>query len=359
MVTKTEKELSKLTVYIEENLRATGKKGVHFVDPRHLEDRVLTRQNHIIFGRRGAGKTTLLRSITQTKTDFVTVYINLEDAKDTPIADTLIRILIIALGELRKTIKEQKFWFNAGAWRLLQKIKKQEKELDKLHEKEDSKEGQSEKLAALHRNIEKYKEIFRVTPQLMGHKAVYLALDDFYFVPHSQQPDLFDYVHRLTKDTDLYLKVASVKDRSTLYRTEEETYRGVELGHDVHEIDIDYTMEKFGEMENFLHELLETVNRESGAAVRLDSYFKEDGFRQLCLASKGVPRDFLSLFVKIANKHKQDPSETPFIGKDEIAEETGLELADMTAKRTTLIQRFLQFIKNQIAKLRHPKSTKK
>ncbi|MDP3921132.1 MAG: hypothetical protein Q8R76_10060 [Candidatus Omnitrophota bacterium] len=353
MPTDTEKNLSQLTVYIEENLRAARKKGVHFVDPRHLKDRVLTRQNHIIFGRRGAGKTTLLSAITQTKKDFITIYINLEDAKDTPIADTLIRILTVALSELRRTVKEQTPWFNAGAWRLRRKIEKQKEALDKLGEKEAG-----EKLAALQQNIEQYKDLFRATPQMLGHKAIYLALDDFYFVPHTLQPDLLDYVHRLTKDTDLYLKVASVKDRSTLYRAEAETYRGVELGHDAHEIDIDYTMEKFAEMENFLHELLEAANQESGAAVKIDTYFKEDGFRQLCLASEGVPRNFLSLFVKIANRHKDDPFAQPFIGKDEIADETGIKITEPPVKQKSLIQRFITYIKTRLAKLSPRKPAK-
>lgn len=51
-----------------------------------------------------------------------------------------------------------------------------------------------------------------------------------------------------------------------------------------------------------MKQLLEHASSESGANLNIDDLFAGDSFSQLCLASGGVPRDFLSLFLKIANQ---------------------------------------------------------
>lgn len=56
-------QATKLLTYLEENLRASRRAGLRFVDPRNYRESVLSRQNHVIFGRRGAGKSTLLASL--------------------------------------------------------------------------------------------------------------------------------------------------------------------------------------------------------------------------------------------------------------------------------------------------------
>ncbi len=56
-------EVEKLVTYIEENLRASSSAGLPFVDSRHYRSRLLSKQNHIVFGRRGAGKTSLISSV--------------------------------------------------------------------------------------------------------------------------------------------------------------------------------------------------------------------------------------------------------------------------------------------------------
>jgi hypothetical protein len=60
---------------------------------------------------------------------------------------------------------------------------------------------------------------------------------------------------------------------------------------------MDYTLDNFDELQNFMHQLLKNAVERSGAQLDVDDMFAGDGFAQLCLASGGVPRDFLSLFV--------------------------------------------------------------
>ncbi len=71
------------------------------------------------------------------------------------------------------------------------------------------------------------------------------------------------------------------------------------MGHDILEVDMDYTLDNFNELRDFMSALLSMAIKGSGANVSLEDMFAGDGFSQLCLASGGVPRDFLSLFVAL------------------------------------------------------------
>jgi len=157
------------------------------------------------------------------------------------------------------------------------------------------------KIEYLRLELTAYKEILLSISELFGKLPIFLMMDDFYFVEKNTQPDLIDYFHRLTKGTELFLKLATIKHRSKLYRRTKDQYVGVELGHDVFEVDMDYTLDNFDELCTFMQQLLQTAIKESGASIKIDEMFAGDGFPQLCLASGGVPRDFLSLFVSLAN----------------------------------------------------------
>lgn len=157
------------------------------------------------------------------------------------------------------------------------------------------------KIEYLRLELTNYKALIDRIATLFHHAPIFLLLDDFYFVQKAVQPELIDYFHRLTKGTDLFLKVATIKHRSKLYRRSDGQYVGVELGHDVFEIDLDYTLDQFDDLQAFMRQILQDAISQSNALVRIDDMFAGDGFPQLCLASGGVPRDFLSLFVALAN----------------------------------------------------------
>src|SRR5262249_35840184 len=174
-----------------------------------------------------------------------------------------------------------------------------------------------DKLARLQIDIPSFKRLFSEASELAGNAPVYLVLDDFYFVPKGVQPEFIDFFHRLTKDTPLFLKVATIKHRSRLFKTTDQSYIGAELGHDIYEVDMDYTLDKFGDLKEFMTELLRAAIRDSGARLQADDLFTCEGLAQLCLASGGVPRDFLSLFVRLANANA---SKGDKIGKVEVNE---------------------------------------
>jgi hypothetical protein len=334
-------ETARLVTYIEENLRASPTAGLQFVDSRHLKSRLLSKQNHVVFGRRGAGKTSLVRS-TSEDSGHLDVYLNLEDYKDITFPNIVIHILLKLFRELDQHIRHDLrfWWIRPRAIASVRRVRHTLNDLNAyVHEPDletqtvETTDGYEQQLTAagktygasgnakaaitrwnkISRSLPKnkldylrleltaYKEILLSISQLFRKLPIFLIMDDFYFVEKNTQPDLIDYYHRLTKGTDLYLKLATIKHRSKLYRRTKDQYVGVEVGHDVFEVDMDYTLDNFDELRSFMQQLLQNAIKQSGASIEIDHMFADDGFSQLCLASGGVPRDFLSLFVSLAN----------------------------------------------------------
>lgn len=335
-------EITKLVTFIEENLRASPLAGLSFVDHRHHRTRLLSGQNHVVFGRRGAGKTTLVNATTEDENQ-LNIYLNLEDFKDITFPNIVIHILIELFSKLKDKIKISWPWYklNYSAWKLNKTIGSTCELLEKyLYEPDVETQAISEseayqeelslglnsygtsggaktkkdkareikrnlpksKIDYLKLNLVKYKDIILSVSKLFDQRSIFLIFDDFYFVLKSIQPDLIDYFHRLTKGTSLFIKMATIKNRSKLYRRTNEQYVGVELGHDIFEVNMDYTLDDFEDLQNFMQQLLESAIKKSQANLNFDDLFAGDGFSQLCLSSGGVPRDFLSLFATLANK---------------------------------------------------------
>jgi hypothetical protein len=158
-----------------------------------------------------------------------------------------------------------------------------------------------DKLDFLRIELTNYKKLVIEISSLFSDKPIYLILDDFYFVSKDTQPELIDYFHRLTKGTALFVKVATIKHRSKLYRRVQDRITGVEPAHDILEIDMDYTLNDFDDLRMFMEQLLAKAIDGSHARIDVSDMFSGDAFPQLCLASGGVPRDFLSLFVMLGN----------------------------------------------------------
>jgi len=51
-----------------------------------------------------------------------------------------------------------------------------------------------------------------------------------------------------------------------------------------------------------MNDLLNHVNQKVGVDLNYDEIFTQNGFKFLCLASGGVPRDFFALFIDFGNK---------------------------------------------------------
>lgn len=99
------------------------------------------------------------------------------------------------------------------------------------------------KVDYLHRRVIDYQELLRGLVSLSGQDG-FLLLDDFYQIPRATQADVLDYFHRSLKGTGLWLKVGTIRHRTTWYRHGDPPI-GMKLGDDVDEIDLDVTLEKY------------------------------------------------------------------------------------------------------------------
>lgn len=332
-------ELDKLITYLEENTRADKVSGIDFIDPRSFKKKVRGKQNYVVFGRRGAGKSTLLKTLNKDPNS-QTIYVNLEDYKDITFPNIIIKVLCSFYREIIKDLKNRRSFFKKKNFLATRKIVKDinnlidefEKKLvepDNYSERKkqsnkssstDEISGKSKQLLAKSSlttgtefevehswEIDKLNELktsIDINKGLISriidfnNSQLFLILDDFYFIPKDIQPFLLDYFHRLAKSNDFYLKIGTIKHRSYLYFQSKKSYIGMELNADIYDIDLDYTLDKWNELKQFKRKLLETAIKASGASFDIDSVFNENSFSQLCIASGGVPRDFLVLFIK-------------------------------------------------------------
>ena len=385
-------EIAKLVTYIEENLRASPAAGLPFVDTRHLTSRLRSKQNHAVLGRRGAGKTTLVRSI-EAAPQQIDIYLNLEDYKDITFPNIVIHILAEVFAKLVPAIRSNaRVWFlRPRVWALLRELSKTSTILRKyLHEPDtemqqvETTDGYEEglevnakkfsvgggaktkrsraskvsrslpkdKLNYLRIQLTAYKNLLARTSAFCGAKPIFLVMDDLYFVPKNSQPELIDYFHRMTKGTQLFIKLATITHRSKLYRRSADKYIGVELGHDIFEVDMDYTLDNFQELRSFMLQLLQNAIEQSESQLKVDDMFQGEGFSQLCLASGGVPRDFLSLFVSLANG---SAASGDLIGKMQVNEAAignlGSKMESMrrdSGEEDTVLEACLQRIKRYV-----------
>ena len=366
------RDLSKLREYIEANLRTSQNAGMQFIDPKNYKAKMLLPQNHVAFGRRGSGKSSLL-SCLKNNDSHIYVYVNLEDYKNISFPNIILHVLKSLFTQVLRESRRIYPWYCRPyrLWKLywcLQKrigvltktIKRPDKQdihvknrslvegesvgeigsslskskgrLKSVSEQETIASHISDKLMDLQLDITDFKEIIGEITKAHDGRSIFLALDDLYFMPKIVQPHFVDFFHLLSKGSSLYLKIATIKHRSYLY-IQEKSYVGTEKDHDIFEIDMDYTLDKFSELRTFMQSLLDHAADQIDIDIDLNSLFSRDGFSQLCLASGGVPRDFLSLFIKIVQSKigqvSSDREKFETIGKIDV---TAIATNNITSK---------------------------
>lgn len=177
--------------------------------------------------------------------------------------------------------------------------------LETLGETETSNESidhyKSTKIQALQRGIIRYKSLFSRISEASKSDA-FLLLDDLYHLRRSDQANIVDYFHKLSKGTSLWLKVGTIRHRSTWYRHGNPPI-GMKLGDDAEQIDLDVTLEKYQTTKAFLMRVLEQLAQDRNISL---SEIMADGAKdRLVLASGGVARDFLTLFRRALEETRE------------------------------------------------------
>lgn len=326
------REVKKLIGLIKDSFRVRKNVRPIYVDVGDNLPRLGAPQHQVIFGRRGSGKSCLLvEYLAGTAKAAVTpIYILADEFKRLAYPDILIRLLVeileamsrcrpwyrkvfhprsstrVSAKELRKLLdvaveadvsegRELRTSDEAGAMMRAGKVATATIGETTLEASSRTARFRERKIDTLERHLRDYKNaIIEATKEWRSARGCVL-LDDFYLVPRESQPDVIDYLHRLLRDTDVYLKVATIRHRTTLLRNRPQTI-GVELAQDVEEINLDRTLEDLEQTQEFLSGMLSSMGRQAGVEdVR--QIFNPDALQALTLASGGVPRDFLTVFV--------------------------------------------------------------
>lgn len=101
----TNKDLNKVLKFIEENIRVTNQTSIEYLDPKGHIERLDSKQNQVVFGRRGSGKSLLLKSLKENRTEVSCLSINLEDFKDISFPNSIIQVLRSLIKQLKKEVK--------------------------------------------------------------------------------------------------------------------------------------------------------------------------------------------------------------------------------------------------------------
>lgn len=346
-----------LLKYIEENIRVSDDTDIDYIDSKGHLARLNSKQNQVVFGRRGSGKTLLVKSLKKESGSFIYIKIDIETYKDISFPNSILQVLIkiltvlntelsrIPLYNVKKRYKA--FLISKKIEKRILDYKKSLKEPD-LYEKsfvaknsnkktsgidgessgikgsfskenslenEESKTHLIDKLNNIKIEIPEVRDIIEQIISLFD-KHIFLVFDDFYFIRKGEQPFFIDFFHRIAKGIMLYIKIATIKHRTGLYFATGNTFIGTEINQDIQTIDLDYSFDQFDRLKTFMKELLQHIIFKSKADIKVDELLNENAFNQLCLASGGVPRDFLALFLKLGDKMLSGKK----VSKTEVAE---------------------------------------
>ncbi len=180
-----------------------------------------------------------------------------------------------------------------------------------------------EKEAYLHRNIQRYRQLI-VDLTNISESDAFLFLDDLYHIRRADQAKVIDYFHRIAKNNRLWLKIGTIRHRTTWYTHGPSV--GVKLGDDADDVDLDISLEQYGLAKDFLVHILQDFFRSD---LQLNAVLTEDGKDRLVLASGGVARDFLGIFRRSVDVAKQRILEVgiqhrgPRVGAEDVNQAAG------------------------------------
>ncbi|WP_131590053.1 ATP-binding protein [Mycolicibacterium cosmeticum] len=277
-------------------------------DVRASLSAVTAGRHHLIFGRRGAGKTALL---VEAKSDVelrgaVTAWINIQTYRHEEPQRVVLYTLSKILGSL---IASRKLNANNPASITLSNV-------------------HNRILSLLDKDSNTIKEVELLIPRVQGaishhleltDSTIFVFLDDFYYVKRDFQPTILDLLHAITRDSRVWLKVASIKHLTRWWLNSPPT--GLQTGQDAEIIDLDVSLQDPKQAQGFLETVLAGYGKRVGISS-LSQIFSRAGLDRLVLASGAVPRDYLVLAASAVTRAQQRPSARQ-VGVQEINQAAG------------------------------------
>ncbi|WP_155766169.1 hypothetical protein [Mycobacterium colombiense] len=253
---------------------------------------VTAARHHLIFGRRGAGKTALLveaRRLVQSN-GAISAWVNIQTYR----REEAQRVVLYILEKILGSVVSQRDGISETSSASLS--------VSRVY---------NQVISLLDQNANTLREVNQLIPKVQGAlqryieisgRSVFVFLDDFYYVSRSSQPDILDMLHGITRDTKVWLKVASIKHLTRWWISSPPT--GLQTGQDAEVIDLDVTLQDPGKAREFLETVLAGYANAAGVSS-LSNVFSRAALDRLVLASGAVPRDYLVLAANSITRAQQ------------------------------------------------------
>jgi hypothetical protein len=251
-------------------------------------------RHHLIFGRRGAGKTALMVEARRIVTDqgAASVWMNLQTLRNESIGRIFLRYVdrVCDLITVHFRQREDYPQVALNAAQLQEEVRSQLK-------------ADSDLVDAAKRLVPEVQELLH---RFLRTAAVrlFVFLDDFYFLSRDDQPLLLDLIHGSMRDTDAWLKVASIRHLTRWFQSDPPL--GLQTGHDAELLDLDVTLQDPFRAKEFLESVLLRYAAHVNVQ-RLSQLFARGSLDRLVLASGAVPRDYLTLAASALTRAKTRP----------------------------------------------------
>ncbi|NKY29190.1 ATP-binding protein [Nocardia gamkensis] len=265
---------------------------VYVPDVRASLSSVTAARHHLIFGRRGSGKTALLVEARRRveSSGAITAWINIQTYR----REAPQRVVLWTIQNILSSVAARHDALPPRSAPAVAISRVHSQTIELLDQSENSEQEVVLLIPKVQAALSRYLEV--------TNTAIYVFLDDFYYVSRDMQPIILDMLHGISRDIKLWLKVASIKHLTRWWISSPPT--GMQTGQDAEVIDLDVTLQDPQQARQFLENVLAGYAK----AVRISSLlhlFSRKALDRLVLASGAVPRDYMVLAASAITRAQQ------------------------------------------------------
>jgi hypothetical protein len=174
------------------------------------------------------------------------------------------------------------------------------------------------KLDGLRAEATEFGETLEEAMNALGDVGALVVLDDFYFIPRADQPDVLSYLQQVVKNLNIWLKIGAVEHRLNEF-ADGDPPRGLQLTQDAGKVQMDVTLTDFDHTRAFLEGILDDICQSVG--VESERLLTENARLRLVAASGGVPRDYINLIAEALGKSTRRTDRDPSRPRNRITSE--------------------------------------
>lgn len=277
-------------------------------DARANLSAVTAARHQLIFGRRGAGKTALLVEARQRleDRDALTSWANIQTYR----RESPQRVVLYVLSEMLDSVIASRAV--DGKSNVATTVATLSTRVHALLDAATTTATQ------VHDLIPRAQQALRNYLSAAG-RPLYVFLDDLYYLPRADQPEVLDILHGITRDADVWLKVASIRHLTRWWQASPPL--GLQSGQDAELIELDITLQDPAQAKNFLEGVLLAFAQNVGIPS-LGRVFRAAALDRLVIASGAVPRDYLVLASSAIARAQRRPN-ARLVGVQEINQAAG------------------------------------